>query len=421
MIENKALIERFFRYVKIDTQSAEEQEAQPSTAKQHDLARLLYRELLDLGLDAFYDEAYGYVYAALPGDGPALGFVAHMDTSPSASGANVRPRLEENYSGGDIVLRQGSETQPAILLSPAAFPDLERHIGEDLIVTDGTTLLGADDKAGVAEIMSMLAYYVAHPELPHRTICVAFTPDEEVGRGTEHFDTDRFGAKEAYTVDGGRLGEIEYECFNAAAAKVTVRGRSVHPGYAKDTMLNALNVAMEFHAKLPANERPEHTEGYAGYYHLDRMEGDVEQATLHYIIRDHDSALFAKRKQTMQTIADAVNEKYRAFLGEDAVTLTVNDQYYNMALLLRDHMQLVTNAEDAFRSLDVVPAVVPIRGGTDGAMLTYRGIPCPNLSTGGYNFHGRFEYASAQEMEACVKALIKLAENNGEWRMEQGE
>ena len=410
MIENKALVERFLRYVKIDTQSCEESETQPSTAKQHDLARLLYRELCDLGLDACYDEDYGYVYAALPGTGPALGFIAHMDTSPSASGTNVRPRIEETYRGGDIVLRPAENGQNAILLSPTSFPELDRHIGEDLIVTDGTTLLGADDKAGVAEIMSMLAYYAAHPERPHRTICVAFTPDEEVGRGTEHFDTARFGAKEAYTVDGGKLGEIEYECFNAAAATVTIRGRSVHPGYAKNAMLNALNVAMEFHALLPAGERPEHTEGYEGYYHLDRMEGDVEQVTLHYIIRDHDSALFAQRKQTMQTIADAVNEKYRAFLGENTVHLSVRDQYYNMAIPLRDHMQLVTNAEDAFRSLGVTPAVVPIRGGTDGAMLTCRGIPCPNLSTGGYNFHGRFEYASVQEMETVVKALIKLAE-----------
>jgi tripeptide aminopeptidase len=409
MIENKALVERFLRYVKIDTQSCEDSDTQPSTVKQQDLARMLYRELQELGLNASYDTAHCCVYAALPGTGPALGFIAHMDTSPSASGENVQPRIEENYRGGDIVLRQGSGAQTAILLTPAQFPDLNRHVGEDLIVTDGTTLLGADDKAGVAEIMSLLAYYVAHPEQPHRTICVAFTPDEEVGRGTDHFDTDRFGAKEAYTVDGGKLGEIEYECFNAAAATVTVCGRSVHPGYAKDAMLNALNVAMEYHEKLPANERPEYTEGYEGYYHLDRMEGDVEQATLHYIIRDHDSALFEQRKRTMQTVADAVNDKYRAFLGEDAVKLTVRDQYYNMALLLRDHMQLVTNAEDVFRSLGVTPAVVPIRGGTDGAMLTYRGIPCPNLCTGGYNFHGRFEYASVQEMETVVKALIKLA------------
>ena len=409
MIENKALVERFFRYVRIDTQSDEESKTQPSTAKQHDLAKVLYRELLELGLDAAYDDAHCCVYAVLPGTGPALGFIAHMDTSPSASGANVQPRIEENYPGGDIVLRPKGEGEDAILLSPAQFPDLNRHIGEDLIVTDGTTLLGADDKAGVAEIMSMLAYYAAHSELPHRTICAAFTPDEEVGRGTEHFDTERFGAKEAYTVDGGKLGEIEYECFNAAAATVTIRGRSVHPGYAKDAMLSALNVAMEFHEKLPAAERPEHTEGYEGYYHLDRMEGDVEQTTLHYIIRDHDSARFEQRKRTLQTAADAVNETYRAFLGGDAVALNIRDQYYNMALLLRDHMHLVTNAEDAFRSLGVTPAVVPIRGGTDGAMLTYRGIPCPNLSTGGYNFHGRFEYASVQEMETCVKVLIKLA------------
>ncbi len=410
MIENKALVERFFRYVKIDTQSREDQTAQPSTEKQRDLARLLYRELRELGLDAFYDEDYGYVYAALPGSEPALGFIAHMDTSPSASGTNVRPRIEESYRGGDIVLRQGSETQPAILLSPQSFPELNRHIGEDLVVTDGTTLLGADDKAGVAEIMSMLAYYAAHPEQPHRTICAAFTPDEEVGRGTEHFDTARFGAKEAYTVDGGRLGEIEYECFNAAAATVTIRGRSVHPGYAKNAMLNALNVAMEFHALLPADERPEHTEGYAGFYHLSSMEGDVEKATLRYIIRDHDRAIFEQRKKTIAAAGETINSAYRAFLGEEVVSVAIRDQYYNMALAMHEHMTLVTNAEDAFRSLGVTPAVVPIRGGTDGAALTEQGIPCPNLSTGGYNYHGRFEYASVQEMETCVKVLIKLAE-----------
>ena len=410
MIENQALIERFLRYVKIDTQSADESEAQPSTAKQHDLAKVLYAELRALGLDAVYDEAHCYVYAVLPGEAPALGFIAHMDTSPAASGKNVCPRVEENYQGGDIILKQGSGGEEAVVLSPAQFPDLPRHRGEDLIVTDGTTLLGADDKAGVAEIMSMLAYYTAHPELPHRTICVAFTPDEEVGRGTECFDLEAFGAKEAYTVDGGTLGEIEYECFNAAAAKVVVRGRSVHPGSAKDLMLNALNVAMEFHAMLPAAERPEHTEGYDGFWHLDSVTGDVEQAVLRYIVRDHDRAHFEARKQTLSDVAAYLNQKYRAFLGgHDAVTLTLRDQYYNMAEGLRDHMELVTRAKDALASLGAKPRVAPIRGGTDGAALTARGIPCPNLCTGGYNFHGRFEYASVQEMETCVRLLIALA------------
>jgi len=410
MIENQALIDRFLRYVKIDTQSAEEQTDQPSTAKQRALAQVLYDELRDLGLDAVYDEAHCYVYAVLPGQAPALGFVAHMDTSPAASGANVCPRIEENYQGGDIVLKQGSADRETIVLSPVQFPDLLRHQGEDLIVTDGTTLLGADDKAGVAEIMSMLAYYVAHPELPHRTICAAFTPDEEVGRGTECFDIEAFGAGEAYTVDGGKLGEIEYECFNAASAKVTFFGRSVHPGSAKNAMLNALNVAMEFHAMLPAAERPEHTEGYDGFYHLDEVSGDVEQAVLRYIVRDHDRACFEARKARLGAIAAYLNEQYRAFLGgRDAVQLELRDQYSNMAEGMRDHMDLVTRAEEALSALGVTPAVVPIRGGTDGAALTARGIPCPNLCTGGYNFHGRFEYASVQEMETCVRLLIALA------------
>ncbi|MBQ6092287.1 MAG: peptidase T [Clostridia bacterium] len=410
MIENKGLLERFLRYVKIDTQSAPEQSEQPSTAKQHDLARLLYAELRDMGLDATYDETHCYVYAVLPGEAPALGFVAHMDTSPEVSGKNVRPRVEENYRGGDIVLQPGSETKAPILLSPAQFPGLLRHVGEDLIVTDGATLLGADDKAGVAEIMSMLAHYAEHPALPHRTICVAFTPDEEVGRGTEHFDLAAFGAKKAYTVDGGTLGEIEFECFNAAAAKVTVSGRSVHPGYAKNLMLNALNVAMEFHAMLPAAERPEHTEGYEGFFHLSELEGDVERAVLRYIVRDHDRGTFEARKKLLQTIADRLNEQYRALLGgHDAVRLELRDQYYNMADDMRAHMDLVTRAQEILASLGAEPKAVAIRGGTDGAALTARGVPCPNLCTGGYNFHGRFEYASVQEMETCVRLLIALA------------
>ena len=409
MIDREDLLTRFFRYVKIDTQSAEEQASQPSTAKQHDLAAVLYEDLLELGIDATYDKEHCYVYAVLPGEAPALGFVAHMDTSPAASGKHVQPRIEENYHGGDIVLKAATEASPAILLTPREFPDLTRHIGEDLIVTDGTTLLGADDKAGVSEIMAMLRYYKTHPDKPHRTICAAFTPDEEVGRGTEQFNEALFGAKEAYTVDGGRLGEIEYECFNAAAAKVEIRGRSVHPGSAKHAMLNALNVAMEFHAMLPAVERPEHTEGYEGFYHLDEMKGDVEQAVLRYIVRDHNKETFEQRKAFLKKVSDYLNDKYRSFLGGEAVTLTLRDQYYNMAIPMKDHLHLVSNAEQALRALGVDPVVVPIRGGTDGAALTYRGIPCPNLCTGGYNFHGRFEYASVREMLTTAALLVQLA------------
>jgi len=408
--ENPDLIERFFRYVKIDTQSAEGAEAQPSTQKQHDLAQLLYEELCEMGVQADYDREHCYLYAVLPGEEPALGFVAHMDTSPAASGTNVLPRIEAKYQGGDIVLKPGETEAERIVLSPADFPELLAHVGEDLIVTDGTTLLGADDKAGVAEIMNLLAYYAAHPEKPHRTIRIAFTPDEEVWRGTEHFDGRRFGAKEAYTVDGGKLGEIQYECFNAASAKLEVAGRSTHPGSAKNAMLNAQNIAMEFHAMLPSQERPEHTEGYEGFYHLDTMEGGVEYTVMKYIVRDHDSERFAQRKAYLERVAAYLNEKYRrAAGGKDLLRLTLTDQYYNMAIPLQDRMDLVTRAKELLRSLGVEPYTVPVRGGTDGTVLTYRGIPCPNLCTGGYNYHGRFEYASVQEMEACAQLLILLA------------
>ena len=295
-------------------------------------------------------------------------------------------------------------------MSPEAFPALKDHVGEDLVVTDGTTLLGADDKAGVAEIMELLAYYVAHPEEKHRTICVAFTPDEEVGRGTECFDLDAFGAKEAYTVDGGALGEIEYECFNAAAAKIEITGRSVHPGSAKNLMINALNIAWEFHALLPKEQRPEHTEGYEGFFHLDAVEGDVEHAVLRYIVRDHDFATFEARKARLLKTAAFVNDAHRALAGgQDILTVSLRDQYYNMAIPMQKHMHLVARAEEAMRALGVTPDVRPIRGGTDGAALTAQGVPCPNLCTGGGNFHGRFEYASVQEMEAIVKLLVRLA------------
>jgi tripeptide aminopeptidase len=290
-----------------------------------------------------------------------------------------------------------------------AFPELQNHIGEDLIVTDGKTLLGADDKAGVAEIMNLLAYYTSHPELPHRTICVAFTPDEEIGAGVDHFNTELFGAREAYTVDGSKLGEIEYECFNAAYARVEITGRSTHTGDAKNAMLSAVLVGMEFNAMLPASERPEHTEGYEGFYHLDSMEGRVDHAVLKYIIRDHDYDKFQARKEFMTDAAKFINAKYKSFVGRDILKITLRDQYYNMAIPLRDHMHLITRAEEAMRKLGIEPITRPIRGGTDGARLTYMGIPCPNLCNGGYNFHGRFEYASVQEMEKSAELLILIA------------
>ena len=412
MIKNTSLIERLMRYMKIDTQSDDASDARPSTQKQHDLARVLYNELCDMGVQAHYDTQHCYVYARLPGEEPAIGFVAHMDTSPACSGRNVNPRIVENYQGQNIVLSAVStparESAPVVMRT-SDFPELLSHIGEDLIVTDGTTLLGSDDKSGVAEIMNLFAYYTDHPEIPHRTICAAFTPDEEIGRGTENFDIEAFGAPVAYTVDGGKLGEIEYECFNAAAATVEITGRSVHPGDAKNVMINASLVAMEFNALLPVSDRPEHTEGYEGFYHLSTMDGSVDHAVLKYIIRDHDSEKFAARKDFMVKAAAFINDKYRAFAGSDVIRITLRDQYYNMAIPLKEHMELITVAQEAMNRLGITPIVLPIRGGTDGAALTYRGIPCPNLCTGGYNFHGRYEYASVQEVEKSAELLILLA------------
>ena len=406
MVKNKNLLDRFLRYVKIDTQSKEDETVQPSTAKQKDLAKILFAELTDLGADVFLDEEFGYVYASLPGTEPAIGFVAHMDTAPATSGTGVNPHIVENYDGGTIILNDGSKTDTApVILDPDYFPELKSHIGEDLIVTDGTTLLGADDKAGVAEIMNLFEFYANHPEIPHRRLCLAFTPDEEVGRGTEHFDTERFGTKEAYTVDGGKMGELEYECFNAAEARIEICGTSVHPGDAKNKMINAAALAAEFHSMLPQAETPEHTEGYEGFYMLGEISGSCEQAFLKYIIRDHDREKFEKRKAFMQTVTDYMNRKYGEYF-----TLTLTDQYYNMADLMKDHLHLIENAKNALKELGVNPAVIPIRGGTDGAKLTYMGVPCPNLCTGGYNFHGRYEYASVQEMEICAEMLIKLAQ-----------
>ena len=411
MIKNTSLIERLMRYMKIDTQSDDASDARPSTQKQHDLARVLYNELCDMGVQAHYDTQHCYVYARLPGEEPAIGFVAHMDTSPACSGRNVNPRIVENYQGQNIVLSAVSTPAgtSSVVMRTSDFPELLSHIGEDLIVADGTTLLGSDDKSGVAEIMNLFAYYTDHPEIPHRTICAAFTPDEEIGRGTENFDIEAFGAPVAYTVDGGKLGEIEYECFNAAAATVEITGRSVHPGDAKNVMINASLVGMEFNALLPVSDRPEHTEGYEGFYHLSTMDGSVDHAVLKYIIRDHDSEKFAARKDFMVKAAAFINDKYRAFAGSDVIRITLRDQYYNMAIPLKEHMELITVAQEAMNRLGITPIVLPIRGGTDGAALTYRGIPCPNLCTGGYNFHGRYEYASVQEVEKSAELLILLA------------
>ncbi len=407
MIRNKNLIDRFVRYASTDTRSDEETGTHPSTAKQFDLAEMLAEELRAMGASVDFDREHCYVYAAIPavpsaetgaaGEAAgkaAIGFVAHMDTSPAASGTGVKPRIIENYRGQDALLRTED------------FPELLNHFGEDLIASDGTTLLGADDKAGVAEIMEMADYRLRHPELPHREIRIAFTPDEEIGEGTACFDPARFGAKEAYTVDGGKLGELEYECFNGAALRIDIRGKSVHPGDAKDTMINAASLAVELAGLFPAAEVPEHTEGYEGFYYLEEISGDCENARLKYIIRDHDREKFGQRKAFAERVVGYMEAKY----GEGIFRMEMKDQYYNMAEVLKDRRDLIENAEKAFEAEGAVPVVKPIRGGTDGAALSFMGIPCPNLSTGGYNFHGRYEYASVQEMETMVKVLIRLSE-----------
>ena len=395
--------ERFLRYVSFDTQSADGANAIPSTQKQFDLANALVQEMREMGIsDARVDE-HCYVYGSLPATAPdrnALGFVAHMDTSPAASGANVRPRIVQNYAGGDIPLA------PGVTIEAAMFPALAKCVGQDLIVTDGTTLLGADDKAGVAEILTMAEFLLAHPEIRRGKICIAFTPDEEVGCGTDAFDLQAFGADFAYTVDGGEVGEIEYENFNAASAHVTVHGLGIHPGSAKDRMVNALNVAMEFHAMLPAFERPEHTEGYEGFFHLDEMHGDVVRAELGYIIRDHDRARFEARKDLMRRAAEFIDARY----GAGTLALDLKDSYYNMKEKIAPHMHLIDTARAAMQEMGIEPIIVPIRGGTDGARLSYMGLPCPNLCTGGHNGHGVLECITAQALETVSQLLVKIVE-----------
>ena len=401
------VIEDFLRYVKIDTQSDDTTGASPSTVGQHDLASLLAKELTEIGAsDVYYDKEHCYVYASIPSntgnDAPAIGFVSHMDTSDEVSGKNVNPRIVEKYDGGDIVL----SADGSVVLSPADFPELKNHIGEDLIVTDGTTLLGADDKAGIAEIITMAKTLLSDPTIKHGDIKIAFTPDEEIGQGTAYFDIERFGAKYAYTVDGGKLGELEYENFNAAEGVIKVNGRSVHPGDAKNKMVNAALICYEFHALLPVFQNPMYTEGREGFFHLTEVSGGCESATASYIIRDHDEKLFEKKKQLFKDAAEYLNKKY----GEDTVEVTVRDQYYNMIEKIQPHMHLIDNAKKVMKDLGITPIDNPIRGGTDGAALSYKGLPCPNLCTGGYNYHGKYEYASVQEMKQVVKILLGIVD-----------
>ena len=397
------LVERFINYTKFDTQSAEDSGRVPSTEKQLEFATYLKKELEEEGFSDVILNDKGYLYATLKGtvkDVPTIGFISHYDTSPDCSGANVNARIVEKYDGGDILLSEG------IVSSPLKFPELLQHVGEDLIVTDGNTLLGADDKAGIAEIIEAMCFLRNHPEIKHGDIRIAFNPDEEIGMGAHHFDVEQFGCEWAYTMDGGDVGELEFENFNAASAKVTIKGVSVHPGYAKGKMVNANALAAEFIHLLPADERPETTEGYQGFYHLLGIQSNVESAKMSYIIRDHDRDRFEDRKHLMKKCADQMNALY----GEGTVTLEVKDQYYNMKEMIDPQMHVIDVVLHAMQDCGVAPKVKPIRGGTDGAQLSFRGLPCPNIFAGGVNFHGPYEFVSIQSMEKAKQVIVRICE-----------
>ena len=397
------LLDRFLRYVSVDTQSNEESETQPSADKELDLLRMLRDELKALGVEATLDE-YGYVMARIPSnlshEAPAVGFIAHVDTAPDASGANIKPQIIRAYDGGEIPLKG----VPGLALKPSEFPEMLHYVGQTLVTTDGTTLLGADDKAGVAEIMDAVQYIVAHPEFPHGPVCIGFTPDEEIGRGVVRFDVAKFGADYAYTMDGGEVGELEFENFNAASAKIHIQGRNVHPGYAKGKMLNAILIGQELNALLPEADRPECTEGYEGFFHLISFKGSVEEADFAYIIRDHSRPKFEERKVLMQKAADAINLKY----GAGTVTLVLKDQYYNMREQVEPHYHIVEKAIKAMEMAGVKAKVQPIRGGTDGANLSFKGLPCPNIFAGGLNFHGKMEFVPLESMEKASQVILNL-------------
>ena len=401
-----ALVERFLRYVSFDTQSSEETRITPSTPGQMVFAKYLKSELESLGLEEITLDEHGYLFATLPANTdkeiPTIGFIAHMDTSPDMSGKDVTPRIVENYNGSEIVL----DAEERVVLSPAQFPELLDHKGEDLIVTNGKTLLGADDKAGIAEIVSAMAYLKEHPEIKHGKIRIGFNPDEEIGEGAHKFDVEKFGCEWAYTMDGGEVGELEFENFNAAAAKIIFKGRNVHPGYARHKMINSIRIANQFISMLPRHETPEHTEGYEGFYHLIGIQGDVEQTTLSYIIRDHDRSRFESRKREMAHLVRKIN----AGFGEDIAVLELRDQYYNMREKIEPVMHIIDTAFAAMEAVGVKPNVKPIRGGTDGAQLSFKGLPCPNIFAGGLNFHGRYEFVPVQNMEKAMKVIVKIAE-----------
>ena len=410
MISKEHIIKRFVGYVTVDTESDPESQTTPSTEKQWDLANKLAEELKQIGLEDVSIDENAYIMATLPSNVdhnvPTIGFISHFDTSPDFTGKNVKPQIIENYDGKDIVLNEAEN----IILSPDYFEDLLQYKGQTIITTDGTTLLGADDKAGICEIVSAMEYLVQHPEIKHGKIRVGFTPDEEIGRGAHKFDVEKFGAEWAYTMDGSQIGELEYENFNAAGAVVKIKGKIVHPGYAKGKMINSMYIATEFINSLPRMETPEHTTDYQGFFHLHNMEGDVEETTLKYIIRDHDSGHFEARKEVMLKLTAELNSQY----GNEVITTEIKDQYFNMREKIEPVMHIVDVAEKAMKALDIEPLIKAIRGGTDGSQLSYMGLPCPNIFAGGHNFHGRYEYVPVESIIKATEVICKIAELTAE-------
>jgi tripeptide aminopeptidase len=400
------VLEKFLRYISIDTQSDDSSQTCPSAKKELDLANLLFDELNQLGLKDVSIDNNGYLMATLPSNikkkVPVIGFIAHIDTSPDVSGADIKPKQIENYDGNAIVLNAENN----VILSPEEFPELKSYMGQTLITTDGSTLLGADDKAGIAEIITAIEYLVKNPNIEHGEIKIGFTPDEEIGRGVDFFDVKKFGAEYAYTMDGGRIGELEYENFNAASAKIKINGRNIHPGYAKNKMYNAIHIAMELNTLLPANERPEYTQDYEGFTHLIKINGTVESASIEYIIRDHDKKKFERKKEFISKVCEFINNKY----PEGTAVLELKDQYYNMREKVEPVIHIVNIAKQAMEEVGVKPVIIPIRGGTDGSRLSYMGLPCPNIFAGGHNFHGRLEYIPVESMEKSVKVILKIIE-----------
>ena len=409
-MNTKKITERFIKYVKIDTESDPNSSTTPSTDKQWNLANILVEELKEIGMQEVTIDKNGYIMATLPSnvneEVPVIGFISHYDTTPDFTGANVKPKIVKNYDGKDIVLNKAKN----IILSPSYFKDLLLYKGQDIITTDGTTLLGADDKAGICEIVSAMEYLIQHPEIKHGKIRVGFTPDEEIGRGAHKFDVEKFGCQWAYTMDGSQIGELEYENFNAAGAKITFKGKSVHPGYAKGKMINAMLLASHFITALPKKEIPEKTKNYEGFFHVTNIKGGIEETTVELIIRDHSAKKFDERKKYLHKIIDKINKKWQKKFGENIVILDIKDQYFNMKEKVKPVFHIVSIAEEAMKQVGIKPIIKPIRGGTDGAQLSYKGLPCPNIFAGGHNFHGKYEYLPIQSMFKAIEVIIKISE-----------